>query len=81
MLIRWHSVGRGAHRADMLGLLDLNAFKIGVAGSPVLPVEGDLLVLPIGDGGEPVQLRVKRRRFDFMGSEPELHIDVELVRN
>ena len=79
MLIRWHLVGRAAHREDMLGPLDIDTFKVGAAYT--LPVEGDLLVLPLDDKPEPAQLRVKRRRFDFSGAEPELHIDLELVRN
>jgi hypothetical protein len=79
MLIRWHLNGRAAHRADMLGPLDIDAFKVGAAYA--LPVEGDLLVLPLDDKSEPVQLRVKRRRFDFSGAEPELHIDLELIAN
>jgi hypothetical protein len=45
------------------------------------PVEGDLLVLPLGGRPDPVQVRVKRRRFDFSGVEPELQIDLELIRN
>jgi hypothetical protein len=79
MLIRWHLVGRAAHRADMLGPLDIDTFKVGAAYA--LPVEGDLLVLPLGRRPDPVQLRVKRRRFDFSGTEPALHIDLELIRN
>jgi hypothetical protein len=79
MLIRWHLVGRAAHREDMLGPLDIDTFKVGAAYA--LPVEGDLLVLPLGGKPDPVQLRVKRRRFDFSGTQPELHIDLELVRN
>jgi hypothetical protein len=79
MLIRWHLIGRAAHREDMLGPLDIDTFKVGAAYAR--PVEGDLLVLPFGGKPDAVQLRVKRRRFDFSGTEPELHIDLELVRN
>ena len=46
MLIRWHLVGRAAHREDMLGSLDIDIFKVGAAYA--LPVEGDLLMLPLG---------------------------------
>jgi hypothetical protein len=81
MLIRWHSIGRGAHRADMLGPLDLDAFQVGAGGPHALPVEGDLLVLPLGNNGAPLHFRVKRRRFDFTAAQAELHIDVELVNN
>jgi hypothetical protein len=79
MLIRWKLNGRAAHREDILGPLDIDAFKVGAAYA--IPVEGDLLVLPLGVRSEPAQLRVKRRRFDFSGAEPELHIDLELIRN
>jgi hypothetical protein len=79
MLIRWHLIGRAAHRADVLGPLDIDTFKVGAAYA--LPVEGDLLVMRLEGMDEPSQLRVKRRRFDLSGAEPELHIDLELVRN
>lgn len=79
MLIRWHLNGRAAHRADMLGPLDIDAFKVGEMHA--LPVGGDLLVIRLDGSDEPSQLRVKRRRFDFSGADPELHIDLELISN
>jgi hypothetical protein len=79
MLIRWHLTGRAAHRADVLGPLAIDAFKVGAAYA--LPVEGDLLVLRLDGDAEPSQLKVKRRRFDMSGAEPELHIELELIRN
>jgi hypothetical protein len=79
MLIRWHLNGRAAHRADMLGPVDIDVFKVGEMHA--LPVEGDLLVMRLDGNDEPAQLKVKRRRFDFSSAVPELHIDLELVRN
>lgn len=80
MHLYWHLIGRAAHREDMLGPIDIGTFKVGSA-LHAFPVESDLVVLRLKGSAEPVQLRVKRRRFDFASAKPELHIDVELVRN
>jgi hypothetical protein len=77
MLVPWHLIGRAAHKQGRLGPIEIDAFKVGTAYA--LPVEGDLLVLRLD--GEPAQLKVKRRRFDFSDAEPELHIDLQLIAN
>ena len=79
MFIRWHLIGRAAHREDVLGPLNIDTFKVGAGYA--FPVEGDLVMLRLNCNDEPSQLKVKRRRFDFSGAEPELHIDLELIRN
>jgi hypothetical protein len=79
MRLYWHLIGRAAHREDMLGPLPPDAFNVG--SLIALPVEGDLVTLHLPDKDSPVQLRVKRRRFDFLSAEPELHIDLELISN
>jgi hypothetical protein len=79
VVIRWHLIGRAAHREDMLGPLPPDTFNVG--SMVALPVEGDLITLRVPSRDDPVQLRVKRRRFDFFGVEPELHIDLELIAN
>jgi hypothetical protein len=79
MRVFWHLIGRAAHREDMLGPLPADAFKVGAMLA--LPVEGDLVMLRLPGKDSPVQLRVKRRRFDFLNVEPELHIDLELIAN
>ena len=78
-LICWHLNGRAAHRQGKLGPIDIDTFKVGTAHA--LPVEGDLLVIRLEGNGEPSQLRVNRRRFDFSSAEPELHIDLALIDN